>query len=241
MDYTQLVRDKSRVLRVLQEQSDGSVVATGPLEIHFPKRFIDKSFASLGQDVESIMVLGLVVPSGHYCNIMSQAEVTMSPTNVRETTIDSVRYVVLEFEKGDTVFQNLTVVRDEHLNNPFYKEFTYYGRVPWYVSKKRLPAMFDNSRHTTGRNVGSTPQVFRVLYALINRDPEDLEKPYRYSTAMLNGKDPQIVGLNNGSLLIDGTFNRLMGGYLADNTNAAILKPDTRITDAEKVMKGVPD
>lgn len=241
MDYTQLKRDKARVFKALSVLPDHSVVAKESLEIHFPSRFIEKSFATIGRDVESIMVLGLVLPDGTFASILTQAEVTMSPTNIREQNIERTPYTILEFERGDTVFQNLTVVKNEHLNNPYYKEFTYYGRKPWYIDTEMLPAMFDHCRATTGRGVGSSPQVFRAIYGLCSRDPENIERAYRYSTAAQQNKPPVIVGLNNGSMLIDGTFNHLMGGYLTDNINEAILNPDTRVTEAEKIMKGSVD
>lgn len=241
MDYTTLTRDPKRVFNSLKELEDGSVIALHPIEVHFPSGFLDRNLASIGKDVESIMVLGLVLPSGEFASIFTQAEVTLSPTNIREETIAGNRYTILEFEKGDTVFHNLTVVRNEHLNNPYYKEFTYYGRIPWYIDADSLPGMFDHCQEVTGRSVGETPQVYRVLYGLANRDPENIEVPYRYSVSMAKGFKPHVIGLNNGSMLIDGTFNHLMGGYLQDNIIEAILNPDTRVTDAEKVMRGTPD
>ncbi|MNR63461.1 hypothetical protein D3C85_1857800 [compost metagenome] len=57
---------------------------------------------------------------------------------------------------------------------------------------------------------------------------------------MLEGRPPAIVGLNNSAMLIDGTFSKLLGGYLQDNTLAAIVNPETKVTDLEEIIKGVP-
>lgn len=241
MNYAALIRNKARVYKALKIMDDKSVIALEPLEIHFPKRFIEKSLAEISEVVESIAVLGIVLPEGVFCSMFTIASVTMTPSNVRETSINGERYAVLEFEKGDTVFNNLEVVKDEHLNNPYYTEFAYYARIPWYIDVNMVPKLFDYSGLITGRKVGRSPQVFRVLYGLSFRDPEDPEIPYRYGKSIKAGKPPYLVGLNNGSMLIDGTFNRLMGGYLSDNIIAGILNPDTRVTDSEKVMKGSPE
>lgn len=241
MDYPALTRNKERVFKALKTLEDHSVIALEPLEIHFPKRFIEKSLADIGDKVESIGVLGLVLPEGVFCSFYRVARVTMSPSNIREVNIEGVRYVVLEFEKGDTVFNNLEVVKDEHLNYPYYMEFGFFARLPWYIPPTMAPKLFDYSGLIAGKKVGATPQVFRVIYGLAFRDPDNPEIAYRYGEAIKKGRPPLVVGLNNGSMLIDGTFNRLMGGYLADNIIAAILNPDTKVTESEKVMKGSPD
>lgn len=241
MDYTRLVRDKNRVSRAIKELDDGSIIALEPMEIHFPKRFEERSLAEIGDKVECVGLFGVVLLSGYYTYLKKQATFVLVPSNIREITIDTVRYIVLEFEKGDTVFQNTEVVKDEHLNYPVYMEFAVNAKYPWYIPANVLPSLFDYAGKVTGRRVGAVPQVYRVIYALANRDPDNHEIAYRYSAAMREGKMPYVVGLSNGSMLIDGTFNRLMGGYLADNIVASILNPDTKVTDSEKVMKGSPD
>lgn len=241
MNYSALTRNKDRVFKALKELEDHSVIALEPLEVHIPKRFIERSLADIGDKVETIGVLGIVIPDVAYCCMYRVATVTLSPSNIREITLDGVRYVVLDFEKGDTVFNNIEVVKDEHLNYSYYMEFGYFARIPWYVDVTMAPKLFDYAGLITGKKVGTSPQVFRVLYGLSYRDPDNYEIAYRYGAGIKAGKKPHLVGLNNGSMLIDGTFNRLMGGYLADNTIAAILNPDTKVTDSEKVMKGSPE
>jgi len=108
--------------------------------------------------------------------------------------------------------------------------------MDWRVHSR----LFDQSTSETGKPTGTTPQVMRVLNSIIYRDPDDLEKPYRGSKAMKEGRDPVIVGLNNPSMLINDTFSRAIGGYLKDNLLAGIIKPNDKITKMDKLMRGVP-
>jgi hypothetical protein len=240
MDVENLKHDPSLGDKLLQELEDGSVVAKRDFEIHLPKRFVDKGMATVEETVTTAVVLGLVLPGEAYASLVSLMDITLVPLSIREVAIKGTPYLVLEFTKGDTVIENTQVLQDSNKPYAYYMEFFYYAKLPWYVTENILSSMFDNARNESGSDVGSSPQVMRVPVSLMFRDPDNLEKPYRGSKAMLEGRSPVIVGLNNSGLLIDGTFPKLGGGYMRDNTLAAIVNPDTKVTDLEKVIKGVP-
>lgn len=238
MDISQLKFDNGRVKSALKVLDDNSVMCTEHLTCMFPKRFIEISLANIGADVECIGCLGFITDDGHYFSMLISATYHLSPSSIRETNIDGVRYVVLDFDKGDTVFKNKTVVQDAHLNNKFFDEFSYYAKTPWYINYKLVNSMLDRAKHITGRGVANSPQVSRILYAIGQRDPDDYSQPYRYSKAILEGRPPHLEGLNNVSMLIDGTFNKLIGGYDKDTMIDALLTVDTKVTTNEIIMKG---
>ncbi len=241
MDVTQLIRDRGRVMSALKKMPDGSVVALEPIKVYLPKRFEERGLADITETVETIAVIGLVLEDNSYCSFVAQCKIRLSPGNIRESVINSVKYYLLEFEKGDTVIKNLEVPMDSLINYHYFMEFVHYAKIPWYLDVNQMPSLFDNAVKTTGKGVGTTPHVFRVIYSITNRDPESLERAYRTSEAMVKNIDPIVVGLNNTSMLTDGTFNKLIGGYMGDNIVGAILNPDDRVTVLEKVIKGIPD
>jgi len=240
MDVGNLKHDPKIADRLLIEMEDGSVIAKRDFEIHLPKRFVDSGMAEVGETVTTPAVLGLVIPGDSYAPLMSLMDITLVPLSIREVAIKGTQYLVLEFTKGDTVIDNINVLQEPNHPYAYYMEFLYYAKRPWYVTENALSSMFDLAASQSGDPVGSSPQVMRVYMSLMFRDPDNLEKPYRYSKAMLEGRPPVIVGLNNSGLLIDGTFPKIMGGYQRDNTVAAIVNPDDRVTDLEKIIKGVP-
>ena len=105
---------------------------------------------------------------------------------------------------------------------------------------KHHSTLFDSALSELGKKVGSSPQVMQVMYSVIYRDPDDNEKPYRGSKAMREGRAPTIVGLNNPSMLINDSFAKLMGGYLADNLLSSIIKPSDKVTSLDKMIRGIP-
>lgn len=240
MDVGSLKRDRAKVRKAYTINEDLSVVANRTLEIHIPKRFIDNGFASVGDRVVTTLMAGIVIPGECYSPWIALADLIMSPMGVREVGINGSQYIILDFEAGDTIVETLRYVQDPNKNYGYFMEFNFYAKLPWYVSDKDFTSLYDHAVQQCGAGMGGTPQHMRIYASKQMRDPDNLDNEYRNSKAMLEGRPPVIVGLNNGAMLIDGTFSKLTGGFLQDNTVAAIVNPDTKVTDLEMVVKGVP-
>lgn len=241
MEVKDLKLDPNKISSVYTELEDGSVVANRSFEVYIPKRFTENGLAEVSDVVETTAVLGIVIPGECYAPLTALMKITLCPASIRDVSIEGVKYLVMEFEEGDTFIRNVDVPLDA--NTPFYyhMEFLVYAKIPWYVDKDTLTALFDSAGADLGKRVGSSPQVTRVINALQFRDPDNLDNVYRNSKAMIDGREPVIVGINNSSMLIDGTFAKLSGGYLNDNMLSAIINPDDKVTDLEKIIKGVPE
>jgi len=241
MDLVNLKHDADLIRKAYTVNPDNSVTANRDLELYIPKRFTENGMAVVGEKVQTVAVIGVVIPGVAYAPIVALADFTLLPLTIREVSIKGEQYILMEFMKGDTLIESLAVLQDPNKPNQYYLEFKHYARIPWYLKKEELSGMFDNAQYESGAPVGSTPQVTRVYDGFMFRDPDELTRPYRNSKAMLEGREPAIVGLNNSALLVDGTFSKLTGGWLQDNTLAAIVNPDQKVTDMEKVIKGVPE
>lgn len=240
MDVGGLKRDRAKIRKAYTINEDLSVTANRHLEVHIPKRFTENGMATIGDKVTTTLVAGLVIPGECYSPWLALADVTMSPMGMREVGINGVQYIVMEFEEGDTLIENLRYIQDPNKNYAYFMEFNLYAKLPWFVSDKDFTSLYDHAAQQSGAGMGGTPQHMRIYASLMMRDPDNQDNAYRNSKAMLEGRAPVIVGLNNGSMLIDGTFSLITGGYLQDNTVAAIINPDTKVTDLEQVVKGVP-
>lgn len=240
MDVTDLKRDAAAIHKAYTVLEDKSVIANRTLEVHIPKKFVENGMAVVTDKVWTAAVMGIVIPGVCYAPLTALIDVTLIPTSMREVKVNGVQYLVLEFDEGDTLIENLGTVQDPNKPHAYYLEFNLYARLPWFMLKDDLTSLYDYAEYECGSKVGSSPQVARVFNSLQFRDPDNLDVAYRNSKAMLEGRDPVIVGLNNGSMLIDGTFSKLLGGYLNDNTVSAIVNPDTKVTDLEKIIKGAP-
>lgn len=237
-----LRREESAKFRAkaFTDVEDGSVIANRKLEIYLPKKFVDNGMALVTDKVQTAAVLGLVIPGECWAPLVAMMDITLLPLNIRESNVLGVQYFVLEFEEGDTVIESVDVIQDPNKPYTYSLEFYDYARIPWYMGEKEVMGLFDNAPAECGGKVGSTRQVPRVLTSTMFRDPDNPNQAYRYSKAMEEGRPPLIMGLNNGAMLIDGTFSKITGGYLRDNTLAAMVHPDTKVTDNERIMRGIP-
>lgn len=242
MDITNLKKDIERCYSALKIMPDKSVVALKKLKICFPKRYEKSGLAEITETVRTILAVGIIVDN-YYSFIGALGEVVMRPGDIIEENINNDRYYVLYFEPGDIVIESLAIPIDNSIGYYYYLEFDKYARVPWYVSKrKEIVSMYDEAKYYTKKSMGNSNNAFRVLMALTGRDPENLDIPFRYSEKFFDlSIEPKVIGINNPSYLLTGVFNKFNSGYLRDNILSGIRNPDSKVTDFEKIYRGIPN
>jgi hypothetical protein len=240
IEVEKLKKDLGRINSALKTMPDGSVIALKKLTVCFPKRFEQSNLAEISETVTCIMMLGVIVDD-YFGFFGGMVKVVLKPGDIHEETIKNDRYYMLEFEPGDIVIESLTVPMDSNIGYYYYLEFTKYARIPWYIDSDGLLSVYDEAKFYTGKSMGTCNQAIRVLYSLTGRDPNDLDIPFRYSPLMKDpSAKPRIIGINNPGQLLNSTFSRLASGYMSDNIISGILNPDTKVTDLEEVIRGLP-
>lgn len=240
MDFDKIKKDRERVNTALKVLPDGSVVALKKLTVCFPKRFEQSNLAEISDTVTSILMLGVIYEDS-YAFFGGMVKVVLKPGDIYEETIKNDRYYMLDFEPGDVVIDALTVPMDSNIGYYYYLEFTKYARIPWYFDADDLLGVYDEAKFYTGKSMGTCNQAIRVLYALTQRDPENMDIPFRYSPKLKDpNAKPRIIGINNPGQLLNSTFSRLASGYMSDNIISGILNPDTKVTSLEEVIRGLP-
>ena len=242
MDISNLSYNPGRINSALVSLSDRSVIARKPLKIVFPKRFEENNFAYIGEDVTCVGMVGVIVEDC-YAPIGVLMRFIFNSGEIEETVINGDRYIVLSFESSETVIKRLAAAVEPMLGYYYYMEFCKYGNIPWYFEYEKILAVLDEAKYYTGKSTSDTNQALRVLYALTARDPFDQDIPFRYSQYLENLEvKPKIIGVNNPGQLLTDVFSRFSGGYINENTTAAIMDETIReATDVEKILKGIPD
>ena len=241
IELEKLKKDTGRINSALKVMPDNTVVALKKMTCYIPKRFEQSGLAEIGDSVNTIMAVGVVVDDYYSC-FGSLTRFSMKPGDTSEEVIKGDRYYVMHFEPGDIVIENIFVPQDANLIYYFYLEFIKYARYPWYMDENVLLNIFDESSYFAGKKVGSSAQVLRVLFSLTMRDPVNLDIPFRYSPQFKDlSVKPRIIGINNPGQLLNSTFSRLSSGYMSDNIVSGILNPDTQMTTLEEVIRGLPE
>lgn len=241
MDVSHLKKDLVRALSALTTLADGSVIANKPLKICFPKRFEENGFAVVGEDVSCVAMVGLIVDDC-YASIAALTRFNFEPVDIEETVINGDRYVVMGFEAGEKVIDRLQAAVENMMGYQYYMEFCKYCNIPWYLDFEVILSVLDEAGFYTGKAISEANQTLRVLYSMTCREPGNTDVAFRYSPLLSNlNVQPEVIGVNNPGQLLTGVFSRFSGGYIGENTSAALLEGDTQISEIEKVYKGILD
>lgn len=241
MDVSNLIRDPGRVFAALTRLPDGSVIANRPLKMCFPKRFEENNFATITDEVVAVGMMGIIVDN-HYASLAVLLRYTFLPGEIEEVIMAGERYIMMSFEAGETVIERLKVATETMLGYYYYMEFGKFANIPWYLDFEIVNAVLDEAKVCTGKAISEANQAMRVMYSLTCREPNNPEVAFRYSPAInIPNAVPLVIGVNNPGQLLTGVFARYSGGYITENTTAALLEDDTPMSDVEKIFKGIPD
>lgn len=243
MDISNLKYDPARINSALVKMPDKSMVTRKSIKIVFPKRFEEINFATIADEVICVGMVGVIVDDEYYAPLGVLMRFIFNAGEIEETVIQGERYVVLTFEPSETVIRRLVAATESMLGYYYYMEFCKFCNIPWYFNYKQILNVLDEAKHYTGKATSDTNQALRVIYSLTCRDPNDQDIPFRYSKSLENpAVEPEIIGVNNPGQLLTDVFSRFSGGYMSENTTAALLDDTIReATDVEKILKGIPN
>lgn len=241
MDVSTLQFDKAAIYQALDIQPDHSIIAKKPITVCFPKQFERAGLAEVYDVVNCVGIVGLI-SEGKYCCLGVLGRFNFTPAVIAEELVDGNMYVFMHFEPGETVLASLYIPIDALIVYDYFLECTKYARIPWYLDFEKFLSIIDESVGIVGTPTGSSAQVIRVIYALTCRDPNNPDIAFRYSDSLNDPSvKPLVIGMNNPSQLLTGTFARYSGGYLSDNVIAGLLEGQSEVSQLEEILKGIPN
>lgn len=237
LNVNQLVRDKQFIMSNLVKSPDNELITKRKCTILVPSYYFEVELGVDGQEPEVIGIFPIIMDN-RYCLHAVLGTLVLTPTEVSEIKIDDVLYHVYEFEAGATVVRNYSVIMTD--TNPYYvyRAFIARGKVPWYVKYDDLMMIFENTGKYNGITLGVSNALLELLGATIARDPKNLNKMYRSIITHTGGnQNPFWAGLNNVQLSTDDTVSRLLGSYMDDGINSALMHPSKSVGSLEEVLR----
>ena len=241
MDYMRLPRDADKVYSQFVEQDDGSMIVKDTTKVVFPRRFLERDMAYIGDDVRSVGIF-MIVSGGARCVFSVAAMVTMQPDSIEYITEQGIDYAVLTFDKGSHLFKGLDVVQQDILVYRIYKEILSSGNVPFYMElndKNDDPAaVLDTAKEYAGTNIGSQRAVTELISSLSARNPENLVEYFRQLPPEVQAKTrPNFIGLISAAYGATTTLSRLAGSYFDQGMVAAMVYPTQEISRQERLVR----
>jgi len=233
-------RNASAVISQLHETKEQLLVTRKDCIIQFPKRFLDRGMAEIGNETYVFGVYALII-GDEYAVSCVPSMVRTNPSRISETTIDGVEYYNFHYQAGSTVIENTNLVRKAILIFNIMEEFFLKGNVPWYVDYEDLGRIFDGAKEFADSEVAKNYSVMEALVAYISRSPKDRAIQYRHfvkTRQEVEKNTPAYIGMvGNVFYAAPGTVNKLAGSYFQDAVVSALVQPSEKASHVETLLR----
>lgn len=236
-DVRKLIRDKQYVLSNLVKTEEDSIVCKKQCHICVPSHYFEME---LGQITENVTVVGVFpfIIEGKYALSKVMSDVVLTPQETTIIKINDEPHHLFGFEPGSTVVKNFNLLKDDTKPYYIYRCFIARGKVPWFVDYDDLLTLFEHTKKYSDIHLGADPSIIALLGATIARDPNNLNIMYRSTLGQSNKADrPFFTPLTNVQLSADDTVSKLMGSYMDDGINSALIYPSKQISNLEEVLR----
>lgn len=237
LDISKLIRDKDYVLSQLVKTPDDALVCKRQCYICVPSHYFEME---LGQIAENVTVMGVFpfIIEGRYSVSKVISRVVLTPQDTQVIKINDEPYHLFSFEPGSVVVKNINLLKED--TNPYYiyRCFIARGKVPWYIDYDDLLTIFEHTPKYNGVHLGADQSIVALLAATVARDPNNLNSMYRSTLGQSNkATRPYYVPLTNVQLSADDTISKILGSYMDDGINSALINPSKQISDLEEVLR----
>lgn len=182
------------------KQVDNALIynGTGELVYYIPEAYFtdvkNPTAKVVGQYVYAIGVFDWGLIDEHGKEVKSHifkfpTMIQCKPYNVEKVKRLSIRgtkpedYRILHFRKGDEVVSDINIPNTvDNVENLFGMMVINGGRQPHTIPYDKLHEYFEQSMELNNLSFGMNMQFFGILVSELERDPNDLSKPFRYTS-----------------------------------------------------------
>lgn len=233
-----LKRDPVRIHQILVEREDGAVYTTAPCKIQIPQRYQERHLANVGSE---IYILGIfaIISDDVYGVSITNAMMRINPSSTETIDIDGTAYLEFHFDKGDKIFPNVELVKNDTITFYIYDEFIAKGRIPWFINYYDLPKLFDTARFHAGINLGNRA-ILDLISSTIARNAANKTELYRHvlkKPSDVETNPPVIIPFKSVTWNTSDTTSRLIGSYFGDSITSALVNPSDKVERIEELLR----
>lgn len=240
MDVSKLKRDAEGVKKVLRTLPNGSVATTEPLHIHVPETFRGKSILVMGEEISTMGFIPLILESGIYGVYTIPAMIRLNPGQTNIIEVEGKSYYDFFFPAGTVVFKSVELFKDNSKLYNLVDEVLSRGRVPWYYGYEDMASFFTNVEVYTGTRLVTVRSVGEMVIAQIARLASRRNDPIRYHLTK-PGENLRVglawLPLRNVTIGAVGLTAKLIGPYMDDGIDAALVEEGGKSSDLEEVLR----
>lgn len=240
MDPSIWKRDPGKVRAATPVQPDGSVIATRPVRIYVPERYVEKGLGEIGSDTFIVGIFAIVVDDKYYAVTKINALVRIKPTTTSTVKFDGNSYLEFYFEPGSVVLATTSLVKSDTLVYHIFNFHLSNGAIPWYLDYEDVAKLFHSADRHAGVRLLKNHSILEMFTAAVARDPTRRTAYYRH--ALDDGSEKPShplawIALRNISLGATNTTAKLQGSYWADGMTSALATPSTKLERVEQLLR----
>lgn len=239
MKGVKYIKDAAKIKSSLVRMPDKRVVATQPIKIYSPTRYVEKNLATIGIDVYILGIFAWVVEDRFFAVNLVNAMVPITPTQTNRIKIEGDEFFEFVFNKGDTVIKTVDLVCTDTITYQIYNDIIARGNIPWYLGYEELRKIFDSAKKHADANIGTQQEVTALVVSRIARSRQDKTRDYRtviQKTSDLVTNPPVFIPLMSVRLGATNTLTKLGGSYFGQGLNSALLHPSQRPERIESIL-----
>lgn len=239
MEISNLKSDPEKVRSALAEVRLGnnySLVAKEEVKVCFPKIWLESDMGNIDSKISVFAMVGLIVDSS-FCYIDALAFINLNPLDVSIVKIEDIEYYILTYQKGQTITDSTTLVRDGLNTSKAFNEFLAKAKTPWYIGYVGICNLFRTSQLHAGYNTKTDRSIHSFMTGNRSRDPSNSGKLFRYTLKSQEDvyKQPVMLPLTSVSGATSAT-SRLAGSNMKEGIVESIVNPTTTLEDTDKVL-----
>lgn len=211
------------------------VIFTGKtLEVFIPKRYENHDMVLVQDIVKTLGIFEMLIDGTIKKGFLLPALITMMPHETYTTNIEGIDYYVAKFITGNKFMASKTILKQGHIAYFMFLEFVSLGNLPSFLSYDETAFLFDRAVSICGVKLDFNHSIFEMIFAHLFRDSKDLTKKYRH-TAMKN--PPTFIELRSVTWGTDSTTSKLVGSYLGDGLNSALVNQADQPSELENLFR----
>lgn len=207
------------------------------LEVRVQKRYSVYDLLEISDTVKTLGIMDAIVDGKYQVAPLMLAVFETSPSDIEETVINNIPYVVLRYTKGDLFMVNTQVVQNSGIIYAVYMELISRGKLPYWFGYDDIAKVFDRVREMTGSGIGADQVIFELEVAHLSRSTEDLSLMYRYTKPNSSMK---FIPIKSVAYAPTSVMARLSGSRFDDGL-AASLQLTSRVNQPlEDLFRAIP-
>ena len=211
------------------------VVFTGDTcKVYIPKLYENYGLCEISNVTQTLGIFEVEINDTIRKGYVLPAIITMDPSDVSFVTLDDIPYNVLHFENGDIFITSTSYIKSSYILGVLFKEYIELGHIPKFIKYDKAATLFDTILQTTGVKLDLNPTTFEMILAFIHRTRDNLLQQYRYSNFTTN---PVVIPLRNISFGPESTTAKIVGSYMEDGLNSAIVNQAEKHSDLEDFLR----